>query len=913
MVLLALVGTPFDYFAAIGMASISSPNPSASSSVAAGDNPAAFLPQCVHSRKRIAVVGSGIAGLTAAYLLSESPLGHEVVIYEAASHLGMDSNGITLGSNYASGAFKLTDDANRCDAADSEVVNGPPSPAGEASAAATSPEGPRVRVDVPLRVFTESYYPHLTALYDRVGVEYQAENYESSFSCLSGSTLFAYKNVIIGPFSLPYINPLSLAGIAASSMWARARALVGLSPSSSDSTGAAAAAAAEGAVPSFSPLSREFWVILRDLLRFLRESHGHLTDGTLHSGDRMGHAAALVTPASASASDVTATATKAAAACIGNEGPTLLEYLRLQRYSSAFTHRFVLPMMASICTCTTRSAADYPAWVVVQYLVTRSWRGVRRARGGAQEIVHKLVRRCADVRLNRRITQVTTIAANATDTDAAAAGSAPALAPAGADAAAGAGSVRVRLVDSTGAADTFDHVVFATQANQSVAILRGGAAAAATAPSEARLSLEAALSRIPYESSRLVLHTDPALMPGNRADWRSVNFILPDSLDELSGYATVPSPAAVAAAAAAPTADGGVAATTAATPATAAAAAGGSETLGAMRLDLNVTMQLSVSAGSGSPQAQACPDDSVAGATGAAAAGSSLSGANSTATAAAPRNLDGYLSPARVAAIAAIEREGMASIWMNRVQHGLRTDTDIFQTWNPLRAPAPAHTIAVSAFERPVVTFDSLRATQELWRLQGTDGIWFVGSYSVCGVPLLETAVSSAVQVAAALGAPCPWMSDAQVREAVDRAYGRLPPPRAPWLRQCVLACAAAFVSLFVPPETASGAETAPSAALSVAAHHARTNAGAEGPEGEESEDSDLDGEERARRVAELKARGVHVPPLPTQRVWGAAAAGDERRQHLSGLLPSFAAVRGFLICALGVALAAVFVPAPVR
>lgn len=36
--------------------------------------PAAFLPQRVHSRQRIAVVGSGIAGLTAAYLLAESPL-----------------------------------------------------------------------------------------------------------------------------------------------------------------------------------------------------------------------------------------------------------------------------------------------------------------------------------------------------------------------------------------------------------------------------------------------------------------------------------------------------------------------------------------------------------------------------------------------------------------------------------------------------------------------------------------------------------------------------------------------------------------------------------------------------------------------------------------------------------------------
>lgn len=90
----------------------------------------------------------------------------------------MDSNGITLGNNFASGAFSLTGDANT----DNEpVLNGPPSAA--AAAAANIPNAAnssscsgldaRVRVDVPLRVFTESYYPHLTALYDRVGVKYQ--------------------------------------------------------------------------------------------------------------------------------------------------------------------------------------------------------------------------------------------------------------------------------------------------------------------------------------------------------------------------------------------------------------------------------------------------------------------------------------------------------------------------------------------------------------------------------------------------------------------------------------------------------------------------------------------------------------------------------------------------------------------
>lgn len=43
---------------------------------------------------RIAIIGSGIAGLTASWLLTQS--GHEVHIYEKASQLGMDAHGYDL-------------------------------------------------------------------------------------------------------------------------------------------------------------------------------------------------------------------------------------------------------------------------------------------------------------------------------------------------------------------------------------------------------------------------------------------------------------------------------------------------------------------------------------------------------------------------------------------------------------------------------------------------------------------------------------------------------------------------------------------------------------------------------------------------------------------------------------------------
>lgn len=55
-------------------------------------------------------------------------------------------------------------------------------------------------------------------------------------------------------------------------------------------------------------------------------------------------------------------------------------------------------------------------------------------------------------------------------------------------------------------------------------------------------------------------------------------------------------------------------------------------------------------------------------------------------------------------------------------------------------------------FERPVVTFESKRALEEVNKYQGHKNIWFVGSYTVFTVPLLESGVYSSVKVAEALG-----------------------------------------------------------------------------------------------------------------------------------------------------------------
>jgi predicted NAD/FAD-binding protein len=68
---------------------------------------------------------------------------------------------------------------------------------------------------------------------------------------------------------------------------------------------------------------------------------------------------------------------------------------------------------------------------------------------------------------------------------------------------------------------------------------------------------------------------------------------------------------------------------------------------------------------------------------------------------------------------------------------------------------AAAH-IGHARFERPLVTPDSQAALQALQTLQGQPGrrVWYCGAFAEPGVPLLESAVRSALRVARALGAP---------------------------------------------------------------------------------------------------------------------------------------------------------------
>ncbi|RMZ84440.1 hypothetical protein DV738_g833, partial [Chaetothyriales sp. CBS 135597] len=95
-------------------------------------------------RISVAIVGSGLAGLVTAYLLQQdSQLRYAVTVFEEGDVLSLDSASVSL-------------------------------PVGEKS----RPD----RIDLPMRAFAGGYYPNLRALYEYLGVEYQAQRFLYSFS-----------------------------------------------------------------------------------------------------------------------------------------------------------------------------------------------------------------------------------------------------------------------------------------------------------------------------------------------------------------------------------------------------------------------------------------------------------------------------------------------------------------------------------------------------------------------------------------------------------------------------------------------------------------------------------------------------------------------------------------------------------
>lgn len=126
---------------------------------------------------RIAVVGAGLAGLSAAWLLKQK---YQVTLFESHSTPGMG----VYTSDYHS-------------------------------------NGQHTRIDIPLRIFTQGYYPELFALYKYLGIDMENSDHAAVFqyhNAKTGKTLipfFQYKNINVlnKKFRLLHNNSLNRTGL----------------------------------------------------------------------------------------------------------------------------------------------------------------------------------------------------------------------------------------------------------------------------------------------------------------------------------------------------------------------------------------------------------------------------------------------------------------------------------------------------------------------------------------------------------------------------------------------------------------------------------------------------------------------------------------------------------------------------
>ena len=175
-----------------------------------------------------------------------------------------------------------------------------------------------------------------------------------------------------------------------------------------------------------------------------------------------------------------------------DEGPTLGQYLRSQRYGDAFIDEHLLPMASALWSSPTATVMDFPARYMAQFMANHQmlqmtgrapWRVVS---GGSARYVDALRARWrVHERLECPVQSVERM-------------------PWGA------------RVHSAAGVEGFDQVILACHSDQALVLLR-----------DADSIERDVLGAIRYQTNEAVLHTDASLLPRNRKAWAAWNAHVP--------------------------------------------------------------------------------------------------------------------------------------------------------------------------------------------------------------------------------------------------------------------------------------------------------------------------------------------------------------------------------------------------
>jgi len=169
---------------------------------------------------------------------------------------------------------------------------------------------------------------------------------------------------------------------------------------------------------------------------------------------------------------------------------TLGDYLRDNRYSTAFTDYYIIPMGAAIWSAEPRRMLSFPATCFARFFANHGllnikdrpqWRVIR---GGSRSYVDKLTAPFREqIRLNSPVTGITRRATH------------------------------VEVSSAGNSTERFDRVFIACHSDQALAMLTD------VTPQEREV-----LGAIPYQQNDVVLHTDISLLPRRRLAWSAWNY-----------------------------------------------------------------------------------------------------------------------------------------------------------------------------------------------------------------------------------------------------------------------------------------------------------------------------------------------------------------------------------------------------
>lgn len=187
------------------------------------------------------------------------------------------------------------------------------------------------------------------------------------------------------------------------------------------------------------------------------------------------------------------------------EGLTLGEYVRAKNYGDGFLNFYLVPMSSAVWSTPPELMLEFPAVTLLRFFHNHGFLGLHTQHpwftvvNGAKSYVEKIsapfrdkIRLRCDARNVRRE-----------------------------------GSM-VKVADVSGQTETFDHVIFASHADESLALL-----------SDADLQEDSLLGEFKYQPNTALLHTDASVMPRTRLCWASWNYRIDRTTDGLIAPSTV--------------------------------------------------------------------------------------------------------------------------------------------------------------------------------------------------------------------------------------------------------------------------------------------------------------------------------------------------------------------------------------